>query len=89
VKFISAVFSGGQVTFSGAMFVRGALAADVAASYGGSVSSGGVDFAGAKFSGATVDFSRANEWSVPPDGPWTHAPQPGVKLPTKEDPSRA
>ena len=43
----------------------------------------------AEFSGGTVDFSGAGDWSFPPAFPWTDTPPPGVKLPKKEDQSQA
>jgi hypothetical protein len=41
------------------------------------------------FSGGTVSFSGARDWSFPPAFPWTDAPPPGVKLPKMEDQSQA
>ena len=48
--------------------------------FNGVVFDGG-DFRGAEFSGGTVDFSDAGDWSCPPTFPWTGKPPSGVKLP--------
>jgi hypothetical protein len=54
-------------------------------SFGGyftvSFSGGQVSFDSARFSGGTVDFSDADDWSSRPAFPWTDTPPPGVKLP--------
>jgi hypothetical protein len=44
-----------------------------------------VYFVDAKFSGGKVDFSGTGAVSLPPVGPWTDPPPPGVILPKKED----
>jgi uncharacterized protein YjbI with pentapeptide repeats len=43
----------------------------------------------AEFSGGEVDFSRASDWSSPPEFPWTDTPPLGVKLPEQEGQSEA
>jgi hypothetical protein len=50
--------------------------------FAGVVFDGG-DFSFAEFSGGTVDFYQAENWSHPPTFPWTdtNTPPPGVKLP--------
>ena len=84
VDFRNTEFSGGAVSFRNTEFSGGAV------SFPGAKFSGGlVDFPGAKFSGGTVDFSDADDWSFPPAFPWTDSPPSGVKLPRKEDQSRA
>jgi hypothetical protein len=45
-------------------------------------SGGRVTFNRAQFSGGTVDFSDAADWSCPPAFPWTGTPPSGVKLPS-------
>ena len=84
VNFTGAQFSGAEVDFSGAKFSSGRVSF-----YGAQFSGGTVNFTGARFSGAEVDFSRAFDWSKPPAFPWTDTPPPGVKLPKKEDQSKA
>lgn len=81
VNFIGAEFSGGWVTF-GARFSGGTVSFD-----GAEFSSSRVLFGTAEFSGGEVDFSRVDDWSLPPAFNWTDTPPPGVKLPQKEDQS--
>jgi hypothetical protein len=66
------MFSGGVVSFFGAVF-----------------SGRAVDFTDAVFSGGEVNFSDPGDWSFPPSFPWTDTPPPGVKLPKREDQSKA
>jgi uncharacterized protein YjbI with pentapeptide repeats len=95
VLFRGARFSGGGVYFGGARFSGGEVRFGRAEFSGGTVSfrdrfsRGEVEFACAEFSGGMVDFSDPGDWSFPPAFPWTGTPPPGVKLPGKEDQSRA
>jgi uncharacterized protein YjbI with pentapeptide repeats len=96
VDFTGAEFSGGTVDFTFARFPGGTVDFDAADFSGGTVyfnaaefSGGTVDFHSAELSGGTVDFSDAFDWSLPPAFDWTDTPPPGVKLPQKEDQSRA
>jgi Pentapeptide repeats (9 copies) len=96
VWFAGAEFSGGKVYFSGAKFSSDTVWFGGAEFSGGEVSfydaefSGGeVSFGWAKFSGGVVDFTGPGDWSFPPKFPRTGTPPPGVKLPKKEDQSRA
>ena len=84
VYFNLAKFSGGRVNFGGAKFSGGQVSFENAKFSGGQVS-----FEDAEFSGSPVDFSDPGDWSFPPKFPWTDTPPPGVKLPRKEDQSRA
>jgi uncharacterized protein YjbI with pentapeptide repeats len=83
VDFYAAKFSGGEVDFYGAGFSRGKVDFEEAQFYGGTVR-----FDYALFTGGLVDFSKVRDWSYPPKFPWTGTPPPGVKLPSKEDPSQ-
>ena len=85
VSFGSAEFYGGMVRFDEAEFSRGTVRFDYARFSGGTVRFS----AAAEFSGGEVDFNGVANWSVPPTFPWTGTPPPGVKLPEKEDQSRA
>jgi uncharacterized protein YjbI with pentapeptide repeats len=84
ISFDDARFSDGMVDFRNARF-PGATVSFSRAHFSG----GTVDFRNAQFSGGTADFSGADEWSSPPVFSWTDTPPPGVKLPKKEDQSRA
>ena len=83
VDFYAAKFSGGEVDFYGAGFSRGKVDFEEAQFYGGTVR-----FDYALFTGGLVDFSKVRDWSYPPKFPWIGTPPPGVKLPSKEDPSQ-
>lgn len=61
---------------------------DVNFDFTGVVFDGG-DFSEAKFSGGTVGFSGALDWSCPPAFAWKGRPPSGVKLPGKQDQSQA
>ena len=103
VRFAHAVFSGGWLDFAGAKFsgARVDFTGEFPGEFGSfrpAIIRDGVDISGEppgpisprpKFSGGKVDFSNAQDWSVPPLFPWTDTPPPGVKLPKKEDQSRA
>ena len=82
VDFHDALFIGGEVSFTGARFSSGTVDLTNATFSGAEVSFG------AEFSGGTVDFSDADDWSVPPVFAWTDKPPPGVKLPSKDDQSQ-
>jgi uncharacterized protein YjbI with pentapeptide repeats len=77
-------FSGGMVRFNRATFSSGLVRFDGARFCGSEIS-----FDEAEFSDGTVDFRDARDWSFPPAFPWTGTPPSGVKLPEKEDQSRA
>jgi len=82
--YVGAMFSGGVIAFSGAVFSGGTVAFG-RARFSGST----VDFSRAVFSGGIVNFSDVGDWSSPPAFSWTDTPPSGVKLPSKEDQSRA
>jgi uncharacterized protein YjbI with pentapeptide repeats len=95
VAFGAAEFSGGEVYFNAAKF-SGSLVDFTRAKFSGGVVAFGAEFSGgevyftrAKFSGGQLDFSDAGDWSFPPAFPWTDTPPSGVKLPGKEDQSKA
>ena len=83
VNFGGVKFPQGGV-FGGAQFSGGTVRF-VGADFSGST----VRFGGAEFSGGELDFSRAGDWSHPPEFPWTDTPPSGVKLPRKEDHAQA
>ena len=83
VAFNDAEFSEGTVWFNGAEFSGGTVYFR-GAKFSGSM----VYFAGAGFYGGDVDFSRPDDWSVPPEFPWVDTSPPGVILPKKEDQSQ-
>jgi uncharacterized membrane-anchored protein YhcB (DUF1043 family) len=96
IDLYGAEFSGGAVSFAGAKFSAGRVSfirAEFSAGtiYFGSAEFSGatVDFSDAEFSGGTVDFGEAEDWSFPPAFPWTGTPPSGVKLPRKQDQSKA
>lgn len=78
VDFSDAEFSGSEVYFSRAQFSGGEVY------FGGAEFSGGkINFDGADFVGGTVDFSKVDNWSSPPEFPWTDTPPSGVTLPKR------
>jgi hypothetical protein len=83
VAFNDAEFSEGTVWFNGAEFSGGTVYFR-GAKFSGSM----IYFAGAGFYGGDVDFSRPDDWSVPPEFPWVDTSPPGVILPKKEDQSQ-
>ena len=92
----SGQFSGGKVDFGGVEFSGGTVSFMGAEFSGGTVdfsfakfSGNKVNFINTRFSGGQVDFSRASDWSFPPIFPWTNTPPLGVKVPKKENQSRA
>jgi uncharacterized protein YjbI with pentapeptide repeats len=84
VKFERTQFSGGEVIFPSTRF-SGSEVSFLGARFSG----GTVSFTGAEFSGGVIDFSHAGDWSSPPRFPWADTPPSGVKLPEKEDQSKA
>jgi uncharacterized protein YjbI with pentapeptide repeats len=106
VRFNRATFSGGNVDFSYAKFISGYIGFSYTTFTGSTVRFDSAtfsgtcvdfigDFADAKFSDGTVDFSNPRDWSHPPAFPWTSGsplsistPPPSVKLPKREDQSQ-
>ncbi len=89
-NFTSAEFTGGEVSFDGAMFSGGGeVRFDGAEFTGGRIlfngarfAGGTVDFSRARFAGGTVDFRQPADWSHPPSFDWEGGTPPqGVKLP--------
>ena len=77
-NFTSAEFTGGEVSFDGAMFSGGGEVSFDSAGFTG----GRVLFNGARFAGGTVDFRQSADWSHPPSFDWEGGTPPqGVKLP--------
>jgi hypothetical protein len=82
------VFSGGQVSFGGAVFSGGWVGFGGAEFSGGQVDfshaefcGGHVDFSHAEFCGGQVDFSAVRRWSLPPNFDFGSSATPGVLLP--------
>jgi hypothetical protein len=67
-------WQGLNLDFTGVVFDGGDFS-------GARFSGGRVSFGEARFSGGNVDFSRALDWSCPPEFPWTDIPPSGVALP--------
>ncbi len=87
VSFNGAVFAGGKVDFYMAKFSAGLVMFNGAVFSGGKVDFEWAQFCGAlvtfpaTFSGGTVDFSRALDWSHPPRFDWKGTPPVGVMVP--------
>jgi hypothetical protein len=77
--FTSAEFSGGMVYFGNVEFSGGNVRFS-----GARFSGSEVYFSLGQFSGSQIDFGDAEDWSFPPDFPWTGMPPSGVRLPTSE-----
>jgi uncharacterized protein YjbI with pentapeptide repeats len=79
VSFLGSRFSGGTVSFSHAKFSGGTVSFSEAKFSGAEF-----NFTYAEFSGGEVDFSNVEDWSCPPEFPWTGVPPAGVKLPGRQ-----
>ncbi len=95
VDFGNAVFSPGPVDFSFAKFAGATVnfghvpidGSGGKVTVGSLAASFGLPVGDAKFSGGTIDFSNAADWSHPPTFPWANTPAPGVMLPHSADQS--